>query len=205
MIIVSPVTPLYSYSQLQADVADYLHRNDLAGVMPTFISRAEDYLFRELNIKSLAFSISGTTTGEYAELPSDFQTVSKVTVTQGSVEYALDYKSENAVTERSTPYAYALENNQIRIFGAGTGQAYVLYYIPKITALSDSNTSNWLLENAKDLYFYTTALEAARYIRNEAEMAALPGLVAGSLDSVRRLSERKGQPANASLQIKPRR
>lgn len=194
-----------NYTTLQADVADYLHRTDLGTVMPSLIERAEAYMFRELQVKDMGLSVAGTTTGEYASLPADFGSVSRVTIVIGSTEVSLDYQSQNANSSTTYPQYYALENNQLRLFGAGTGQAYTLYYLPKIQPLSVSNPTNWLSDNAPDLYLYATALEAARYTQNQEEMAALPGLVAGSLDSVRRLSERKGQPANASLQIKPRR
>lgn len=193
-----------TYATLKTDVAEYMHRSDLGTIMPTLIRRAEAYLFRELSVKALATSVSGTTTGEYATLPADFQSMVKVTVTYGSTEYTLDYKSESQVSSTSVPTSYALENNQIRIFGAGTGQAYKLYYIPKITALSDSNTTNWLLDNAEDLYLYATAKEAAKHLRDEAQAQVLDGYIGPLLDSVRRLSERKGQPANGSMQIKVR-
>jgi hypothetical protein len=193
-----------TYATLQADVAAYIHRDDLGTLMPTFIRRAEAFLFRELNVKALAISVAGTTTGEYATLPSDFQSVSKVTVNYGSAEYALDYKSESVIASTSVPTSYALENNQLRINGAGTGQAYVLYYIPKISALSNSNTTNWLLDNAEDLYLYATARECAKHIRDTEQVAQLDGYITPLLDSVRRLSERKGQPANGSMQIKVR-
>jgi hypothetical protein len=194
-----------TYATLQSDIADYLHRGDLNTLLPSFISRAEAYLFRELQVKDLGVSVAGTTTGEYADLPADFATVSRITIVIGSVEYALDYKSNEANTSVTYPVSYALENNKIRIFGANTGQAYTLYYIPKIQPLSTSNTTNWLLDNAEDLYLYASALEGAKYIRDESLIAQLTGYVTPLLDSVRRLSERKGQPANGSMQIKPRR
>ena len=195
-----------TYATLQADVADYLHRGDLTAKMPTFVTLAEAYLFRELQVKDMALSVPGTTTGEYADLPADFGSVSKITTTVGSAEYTLDYKSlDYSPTGVTYPTSYALENNQIRIFGASTGQAYTLYYIPKLEALSSTNPTNWLHDNAYDLYLYATALEGAKYIRDAGEVQTLMPLVASLIDSVRRLSERKGQPLNASLQIKPRR
>lgn len=194
-----------TYATLQTDVATYLHRSDLTALMPTFIARAEASLFRELQLKDLATSVTGTTTGEYAALPADFGAVSKLTVTYGSTEYTLDYKNEPAVASTSVPGAYALESNQIRIFGASTGQAYTLYYIAKLAALSDTNTTNWLLTNARDLYTFATALECAKHTRDEAEIARCTGYVAAAVDSVRRSSERKGQPSSGSMQIKVRR
>ena len=205
-IIVSHVAPTNTYSELQTGVADYLHRTDLTEKLPNFVTLAESVLFRELSIRDMAISVDLTTTGEYCDLLADFGDVVKLTVTYGSTETPLDYKSPPySWVGVGRPNVYTLESNQLRIFGAGTGFAFKLYYKPKIQALSDSNTTNWLLDNAYDLYFYATALEAAKYIRDGQLMADLMPTVGALLDSVRRASERKGLPSTASLQIKPRR
>ena len=52
-----------NYDELKTDVAAYLHRTDLTDKLAGFIERAESYLFRELAIKELEVSVSGTTTG----------------------------------------------------------------------------------------------------------------------------------------------
>lgn len=194
-----------SYATLQVDAADYLHRTDLTAKMPAFVTLAEAFLFRELMVKDTAISVVGSTIGEYGTLPTDFGTVSRITATVGDAEYNLDYKSPDYSTTLTYPSAYALESNQIRIFGSSTGQAYTLYYIPKLTALSTLNPTNWLHDNAYDLYMYAVALEAAKYIRDAQEVQTLTPMVMSLVDSVRRLSERKGQPANGSMQIKVRR
>jgi hypothetical protein len=196
-----------NYTELQSEVVKYLHRNDLAAQCPTFIALAESYLFRELHVKELQISVAGTTTGGYGDLPADFGSVSKVVVTYGGREYALDYSAQPDVSTSSTasPAYYSLEKDKLRIWGAADGQAYTLYYIPAIQNLSATVSTNWLLENASDLYLYASALEGAKYVRNEAEVQKLTGVVSLSLDSVKRFTERRGQPATGSMQIKVRR
>lgn len=197
-----------TYATLKSDVDAYLHRGaDLTAKVPTFIQIAEAMLFRELNIKELQTSVTGTTTGGYGALPSDFGTVSRVMVTYGSTTYSLDYAAQPIAftgTDAAPGY-YALENDQLKIYGTGDGQAYELFYVPEVAALSDSNTSNWILENAYDLYLYASCAEGARYVRNQTEIDRLTALTNGLLDGVKRYSERRGQPATGSLQIKPRR
>lgn len=196
-----------TYSELQSLVASYLHRNDLTAQIPGFISLAESYLFRELVIKELQTSVTGTTTDDYAALPVDFGSVSRVSVTYGNSARTLDYiaLADAPISTTSAPSFYSLEKNQIRIWGAGTGTSYTLYYIPAITPLSDLAPTNWLLDNAQELYVYAAALEGAKYIRDDAETQKLMGFVAAGLDSVKRFSERRGQPATGSMQIKVRR
>jgi len=103
------------------------------------------------------------------------------------------------------PKYYSLENGKLRIYGTGDGQTYTLYYIPAIQPLSDTVTTNWLLENAFELYLYAAAREGSKYVRNQAEVDRLTGDIALSLDSVKRYAERRGQPSIGSMQIKVRR
>lgn len=193
-----------NYSELKTAVADYMHRTDLTAKIPGFIQLAESFLFRELDVKALRVSVAGVTTGEYVTLPADFLSVVRLTSSHNGREYDLDYASQPYKYALSYPANYALENNKLRIFGASTGQAYTLYYAPKIAALSDSNTSNWILENAQDLYLYASAIEAARWTKDEGEQMRLAAMLPSLLDGIKRFSERKGQPTNGSLQIKPR-
>ncbi len=195
-----------NYSDLQTQVAAYLHRTDLAAQIPTFIGLAEAYLFREINVKALQVVESITTTGEYAALPADFGALSRLEMTANGVTYNLDYQSQpETVSTVTSPSKFTFENGQIRIFGAGTGSGATLYYTPKVEALSNTNTSNWILANAQDLYLYASALEGAKYIRDDAQAAALAGLVSGTMDAVRKFAERQGSPMTGSLQIKVRR
>ena len=206
IIVDIPTTPL-TYSWLKSEVAAYLHRTDLTAKIATFISTAESFLFRELHAKELQTSVTGVTVNGYAFLPDDFLSVSRVSITYQGAARTLDYIAApyDPVALDVFPGKYSLENDQLRIWGSGSGQAYTLYYIPKIQPLSDLVPTNWILENSPDLYLYASALEGARYVRNEAEINKLSALVPTLLDGVKRFSERRGQPATGSLQIKVRR
>lgn len=196
-----------NYTTLQSSAIEYLHRSDLASLCPTFVANAEAYLFRELHIKELQVSATVITTGGYAPLPSDFGSVSRLTLTKNGRVFTLDYSSVPDISTAAWGYPkyYALENNQLRIFGSSDADTFTLYYIPKIEPLGVTVSTNWLLDNAQDLYMYATALEGAKHIRDESEIAKLQGMIPSMLDSVKRYAERRGQPATGSLQIKPRR
>lgn len=196
-----------NYTQLQTQVASYLHRTDLTVQIITFIELAESYLFRELHIKEMQIAVTGTTTGGYATLPADFGSVARLAVTYAGASRTLDYMAvpNMPVASISSPSNYALENNKLRIWGASDGQAYTLYYIPAFQNLSASVSTNWLLTNAPELYLDAACLQGAKYLRNYAEADRLMGNITLSLDSVKRFSERRGQPYIGGMQIKVRR
>lgn len=197
-----------NYTDLKAEVARYLHRTDLNSQIPTFIGMAEAAIFRELDVRELQTTATLTISGEVASLPLDFGSLVKLEGVAGGTAYALDYQSK---PERSTsdpnaaPTVYAFEAGKIRVFGAGDGTTFTLSYTPKITALSNSNATNWLLDNAPDLYLFASCLEGAKYVRAGDLAQALTGMVAEKLDAVRRLIERKTMPSNSGLQVKVRR
>lgn len=196
-----------TYATLQADVLAYTHRSDVSGKIVSWIQIAESMLFRELSIKELQTSTTGTVTSGLAALPTDLNTISKVTCTYGGIVYTLDYAPSPLSFSQTTvaPSYYSIENNQIHIWNAADGQAYTLYYSPKIESLSAANTTNWILDNAYDLYLYASCIEGARYVRNQTEIDRLQGLVSKLIDDVKRYAEKRGQPSSGSLQIKPRR
>ena len=197
-----------NYTTLKSRIEDYLNRDNLTTQIPGFIELAESYLFRELNVQELQVSVAGVTiAGGYGTLPSDFGAVAKITVSHGSWTTNLDYMSPADVPATANPHPqyYSLEKNQILISGAGVGQAYTLFYTPKILPLSDTVATNWILDNAYELYLYASCLEAARHIRDADEISALTPIVGMALESARRFAERRGLPSSGSLQIRPRR
>lgn len=194
-----------NYTNLQSTLIDYMHRSDLTAKVPTFISLAEAYLFRELNVDSLETSITGTTSGSLITLPADVSTVNRITVDYAGRAMPLDYNSQPHNYVRSgVPLSYWDESGGLRLDSGGTGYAYTLYYTPSIQALSDANPTNWLLSNAPDLYLSTSQLEAAKFVQDDRIIALMQGAIPPLLDSVQRFTKRVGQPNRGGMQIKPR-
>lgn len=196
-----------NYSTLKADIAAYLSRTDLDAVIPGFIERAEAFFSREVMPSDMETSDSGTTAGGLITLPADFGELRRLTVTAYGIERTLDYKTphDNYTGDGSAPVSYAFEGGSVRLFPeAGTGYPYVLYYKPKITPLSDSNPTNWLTDNAPDLYLYASALEGAKHIRDTQTVQEISAMLPSLLDSVRGYSARRGKPSLSGLRVQPR-
>ena len=192
-----------TYTQLQADIADHMHRTDLTAKIPGFIALAESAMLRELNIKEIQTTATGTTIADLITLPADFGALVRLTTTVAGIEKTIDYVAPTETYANSNADRYGFESGGLRIYGAGTGTAYTLYYTPVIEPLSALVSTNWLLDNAPDLYLYASCVEAAKYIRDTEQVGLLSSVVAGLLDSVRRLTVRRFIPGG-SLQIKPR-
>ena len=194
-----------TYTELQANIATYMHRTDLGAFIPTAVQLAESALFREISPPETETIVAGVTVDGYAVLPSDFGTLQKLTVTVGGITRNLEYISlANVGAVGGEPGYYTFEAGKLRIYNTDDGQAYTLHYLPSMAPLSVSVSTNWLLDKAPDLYLYASCLECAKYIRDDTEGIKLQTLVTAMTDSVRRMAERKGVPANGPLQIKVR-
>jgi len=194
-----------NYTTLQSLIADYLHRTDLTDKIPTFISLAESGMFRELEVQSLELTASGVTVGEFASLPVDFDALTKLTLNFAGKEIVLDYQPTSDGTTGDTPSGYTYETGKIRLWGAGTGQAFTLYYKAVMQPLSGGVATNWLLDNASDLYLYASAMEGAKYLRDQGEIGVLAPMVGSLMQSVKSKMERRTIPVAGSLRITPRR
>lgn len=196
-----------TYSELLTQIESYLHRSDLTAKLPDFVALAESFLFREVSVKLSETIVTGTTTSGYATLPADFLSVSRVTITSNGATRSLDYIAiaDVPTSVDAYPSSYSLEAGNLRIWGADTGQAYTLTYVPKLVALSALAPTNWLLTNAADLYLYTSALEGAKYIRDDAQIQTLNSMVGPLLEIVKRFANRQAVPTTGGMQIKTRR
>lgn len=197
-----------NYTGLQTAVVDYFKRGSIAARIPDWIALAEAFLFREIDVKAISADVSGTTTNSLISLPADYLSIIRVEMSQNGVDYNLDYMPapSESVQLSTGAYGYSFEGDSIRVHpNVGTGVAYTLYYTPKISALSGSNATNWLLENASDLYLYATCLHGAAEMKNAEEEAKLSNRVLPILASVRSLTNRQGLPKSSGMQIRPRR
>jgi len=193
-----------TYATLKTDVIARSHRGDIASVVGTLIANAEAYLFRELQAVELEGEDTGTTTGSVIPLPAGFMAVQRLVI--GGVTLGYENGTQTTTSVTTYPLAYTVEEGAIRLIDpVADGTAYALHYSAKLEALSDTNTTNWLLDNAKDLYMAAAMAEVGRHTRNQNLVAENTALIPGLIESVRSFSQRKKFPVRGGLQIKPRR
>ena len=59
-----------------------------------------------------------------------------------------------------------------------------MQYYAKTPVLSDTDTSNWILEYAPDVYIYGALLQAAPYLGDDARIQIWAGLFSGALEAL---------------------
>jgi phosphoribosyl-AMP cyclohydrolase len=155
-----------TYSQLQDAVASWLHRTDLAAVIPDFIALTEERMSRALRVREMETSLPETPIVDGAvAVPAGTVGVKALWV-PGAYPSQLLYMPYEALVERPAtgfPYYYARQGSNFWFDGAGSVQG-VLY--SRIPALSDSNTTNWMLSANPSAYLFGALAEANAFIKS---------------------------------------
>src|SRR5512139_4070491 len=159
-----------TYSELKTAVAGWLSRGDLTTVIPDFITFAESEFNRRLRVRQMMVtqSSSPSTAGKFS-LPTDYLTWRSVVWT-GSPRAVLEYldpqmlEAVNPSQNANTPEFFSILGTTdgvgtVNVTPTSTTAIDFTYY-QKITALSTSNTSNWLLAAHPDVYLAGSLVEA---------------------------------------------
>lgn len=175
-----------TYSELKTALADWLNRADLDQRIPDFIALAEATLnkvmrsYRMIDVTTLSIG-----TARKVALPSDF--IDALYVQDNSDE---DNPLEQVTIEQlvmlrrarlrdpGTPRFFAIVGENLEVAPTpSTSTTLELNYYAKIPALSDSNTTNWLLTHDADVYLYTALLHAVPFLHDDARLSVLENLI----------------------------
>lgn len=170
---------LSTYSGLKAAIADYLNRDDMTSVIPGFIALAEAKFNRKLRARQMIKRATATVDTQFFAYPPDWLEAKEFILNTNPITYLKFVTDAQANELRSTsiiapgkPAYYTIVGSQIEVIGTpDTTYTGELTYYAKIPALSDSNTSNWLLAYAPDLYLYGALIESAPYLKDDERLA----------------------------------
>jgi hypothetical protein len=195
-----------SYADLQASMQKYLKRQDLAALLPDFITLAEEYFNDNVFTRARRVSYVITPMQYTVPLPSDWERVADVWYDTRQ----LDFRGPGSDT------AYSGANNNPAAYGiyqiigntlafsaraAQLGAKLQIDYFPTLEPLSDTNVSNWLLEDSPSTYLYGALKEAAIYIRDDARLQLWQSLRDQAIQSKIDADTAAKTPMDGPLQI----
>lgn len=187
-----------TWTELKANVADWLNRDDLTTPIPEFIGYAERRFNRVLRMPEMEESVTATTSDAVVTLPSNFLELKALYVDgdgltplrQMGIDQLKDtYRGE----ETGPPRFFALQSGaELVLAPAPTASTvYVMNYYEKIPALGSGQASNWLLASHPDLYVAGALVEAYLYLRDAAGAALWEARVRETLAALNDLAGRK--------------
>lgn len=161
-----------TYSELQTAIISWSHRSDLASIIPDFIALAEAKFQRYLRTRQMETASTLTPASGVVTLPTDYLELRRIyinTSTPTELEYIPpeQFYLKFPVTAGGSKY-FTIEGDSILLADRGSTTVKILYYA-KIPDLA-TNSTNWLLTLAPDLYLYASMVELSDYIKNDGEI-----------------------------------
>jgi hypothetical protein len=183
---------LDTFAGLKATIADYLNRDDLTAIIPSFITIAEAKFNRKLRTRQMIKRAEGQIESAFFAYPADWLQAKEFQLNTNPIvrlqfvtEAYGDELKANRYVSIGQPAYYTITGTQLEFIPTpdSTYSAELTYYA-KIPALSDANTSNWLLAYAPDLYLYGALLEAAPYLKDDERLAVWSQMYISSLGDI---------------------
>jgi len=189
---------LTTYDELKDSIADFLNRDDLTSVIPDFITLAEADMNRGLRHWRQEKRSTAELDTQYSAIPADFMEAIRFYITSNDTS-PLELISQSEMVDRryrsgdtsGKPAYYAVTAGEIEVYPTpdGTYDAE-LYYYSRITALSASNTSNWVLEYFADAYLYGALVHSAPYLKDDERAQVWASLYANAISAINAESEK---------------
>ena len=189
---------LTNYTGLKASLADFLNRDDLTSVIPDFVALAEAQINRDVRHWRMEARSSGQQdpADEYMQIPADWVETIRLHLT-GTGTSVVNLVSRDAMADKraaqenaaGTPRMYTHANGQFQLFPTPDATtAFELLYYQKIPSLI-TNTNNWLLLEAPDVYLYGALLHSAPYLAEDARLAVWAQLYSAAVQRLNQTSE----------------
>jgi hypothetical protein len=201
---------LTTYAELKTSVGDWLNRSDLTTAIPDFISLAEAQIERNLRTRQMIVRSTASLTTEYSAVPDDFleaKTFKLDTSPPTPLQFETIDSMDNlsvVYTSSGKPAYFSVVGNQFRFIPTpDTTYTGELTYYAKLSKLSTSNTTNWLLTAAPDIYLYGALMQAAPYLQDDARITVWAALYKNGLEELK-LSDDRGSTSGGVLVTRAR-
>ncbi len=172
-----------NYTDLQAEIAQFLGRTDLSASIPLFVRMAEARMNRELRLKLMEREAWTTVKAGQGviplpdkRVPGDWNVFLEMRDLRlnGSILKNLDYMSLDRIPERreaGTPYAYSIRGRELVLIPTPNKDCELLLtYYAEVPQLGSKQPSNEILLRLPDLYLYGSLVASGGYTRTSAPL-----------------------------------
>lgn len=186
-----------TFAELKTAIADWMNRDDMAGIDAELVASAERRLTRDLFAGDREAVATLTATTGTVALPADFDgartiwldTTPRIVLEQMTLGQ-LQYRYPTAETGR--PLHFAIMGSTLYLGPAPSASTAIkLAYWQGIPALSDANTTNWLLADHPDVYRSACLVEACLYFHDTPRAQQWEGVTQGKIASIAAMMRRK--------------
>ena len=185
-----------NYATLKTAVADWLNRDDLTSVIPSFIALAEADINRALRDYRMEKRSTALVDTQYSALPADWMETIRIQISgdPSRIELVSDAAISDMRYSRSDragkPTHYAHTAGGLELFPTPDDEYTIeIVYYGRVPALSDDATTNWLLTAAPDVYLYGALTQSAPYLKDDQRAGVWGALYQNAIASLNSASE----------------
>ena len=162
-----------NFTELKSNIADWLNRDDLTNVIPTFISLSEKQMNRSVRHYKMIVRKTSVLDTQYSTLPTDWLETVRVSLTSGethdslvSADDMIELREKSGVYNRASRY-YSHVADTIEFYPTpdSTYTIEAMYY-NEMPSLTSVNTTNWLIGVAPDAYVWKLITSSSLSSRN---------------------------------------
>lgn len=188
------------YTDLLADIATWLNRDDLTAVIPSFVRLAEADMSSRMRLRAM-LTRSTTTTGAtgYEILPSDFMQMYRLTLDGEEVGFmpAIQVTGYAQRYVGEAPMYYTILGQQLQFapIGPTSGGSLEITYYARPIALSATNQTNAFLSANPALYLYGSLVHSAPFLGDDQRVGTWGALYQQAIDAVQNADDAAEFPA----------
>jgi len=178
-----------TYDELKASIANWLNRDDLTAVIPDFIALAEAQIARDVRHWRQEKRVTTSVNEQYENLPIDWLEMIQIQLTAGGrlqvISAAeLQDRKEVSLTPHKPKY-YRLTSDQIEFYPTpDSSYEAAMQYYARVPALTDVDTTNWILTDYPDIYLYGSLVHAAPYLNDDQRITVWASLYKSGVDAL---------------------
>ena len=202
---------LTNYSTLKTSIANWLNRSDLTDeIADDFIKLTEADFNSKLRVRKMIAQTSFTIDSETEALPTGFLQVRDIYILNGNTKVPLTYTTpsqmDSTVGTSTTglPNSFTILGDTFR-FSPKPDASYTAFinYYKSFDALSDTTTTNYILQTHPAIYLYGALFHAANFLGgiNPQQVQTWQQMFATALERLE-LNDREDQVSGSPLQIR---
>lgn len=172
---------LSNYSELITSISDWAARTDttITNLADDFLDIAESKIYRKLRVRDMekrsratltAFNADTNPNGLYLALPDDYLEMRSMTIIRANAQdYEINFMPPAQMQELDGvgyPSFYTITSEIVFNKRAVEDLTIESHYYKKLTALSNSNTTNWLLTNAPEVLLDGALWALNKYLKD---------------------------------------
>ena len=195
-----------TYAELKSAIGDFLNRDDLTAVIPTFISLGEARIARDLNHWKQEKRVTTDIDERYEDLPTDWISIIQVQHTDGGVissSSSSEMASKRAQSSTAAkPRYWRLTANEMEFYPIPDATYNItMLYRARIPALTDADPSNWLLTYSPDVILYAALMQSAPYLADDARVAVWGSMYQSGVEALNNESDQAQVSGPLSMRI----